>query len=93
MPVSHFNLLGGKGWTKFKDEFNEIFRGLTQLGYAIYFIGHDKEGKDDKGNITNIRPALSNATREVIAGMSDVFVRDCLLVIKSFALEARVGNF
>ena len=63
----------GKGWTKFKDEFNEIFRGLTQLGYAIYFIGHDKEGKDDKGNITNIRPALSNATREVIAGMSDVF--------------------
>ena len=22
----------GKGWTKFKDEFNEIFRGLTQLG-------------------------------------------------------------
>ena len=32
----------GKGWTKFKDEFNEIFRGLTQLGYAVFFIGHDK---------------------------------------------------
>lgn len=22
----------GKGWTKFKEEFNEVFRGLTQLG-------------------------------------------------------------
>ena len=31
----------GKGWTKFKDEFNEVFRGLTQLGYAVFFIGHE----------------------------------------------------
>lgn len=63
----------GKGWTKFKNEFNEIFRGLTQLGYAVFFIGHDKEAKDDNGNITNIRPALSNSTREVIAGMADIY--------------------
>lgn len=63
----------GKGWTKFKDEFNEIFRGLTQLGYAVFFIGHDKEAKDSDGNITNIRPSLSNSTREVIAGMADIF--------------------
>lgn len=63
----------GKGWTKFKEEFNEIFRGLTQLGYAVFFIGHDKEAKDGDGNITNIRPALSSSTREVIAGMADIF--------------------
>lgn len=63
----------GKGWTKFKDEFNEIFRGLTQLGYAVFFIGHDKEAKDDSGNITNIRPSLSNSTREIIAGMADIY--------------------
>lgn len=63
----------GKGWSKFKDEFNEIFRGLTQLGYAVFFIGHDKEAKDNNGNITNIRPALSNSTREVIAGMADIY--------------------
>lgn len=63
----------GKGWTKFKDEFNEVFRGLTQLGYAVFFIGHDKEAKDNNGNITNIRPALSNSTREVIAGMADIY--------------------
>lgn len=67
----------GKGWTKFKDEFNEIFRGLTQLGYAVFFIGHDKiDIKTDKnGNVlsTTIRPALSNSTRTVIAGMSDIY--------------------
>lgn len=63
----------GKGWTKFKDEFNDIFRSLTQMGYSVFFIGHDKEAKDNDGNITNIRPSLSNSTREIIAGMADIY--------------------
>ena len=63
----------GKGWSKFKDEFNEVFRGLTQLGYAVFFLGHDKEAKDDNGNVTNIRPALSNSTREIMGGMADIY--------------------
>lgn len=67
----------GKGWTKFKDEFNEVFRGLTQLGYAVFFIGHHKEVTlTDPATGTDkmvIRPALSNATREVIAGMADIY--------------------
>lgn len=67
----------GKGWTKFKDEFNEIFRGLTQLGYAVFFIGHHKEVTlTDIATGTEkmvIRPALSNSTREVIAGMADIY--------------------
>lgn len=66
----------GKGWTKFKDEFNEVFRGLTQLGYAVFFIGHDKEvtvkGDDGKDKII-IRPALSNSVKTVIAGMADIY--------------------
>lgn len=63
----------GKGWSKFKDEFNEVFRGLTQMGYAVFFLGHDKEAKDDNGNVTNIRPGLSNSTREIIGGMADIY--------------------
>lgn len=66
----------GKGWTKFKEEFNEIFRGLTQLGYAVFFIGHDKEvlGTDAEGKpYSIIRPALSTSTREVITGMADIY--------------------
>ncbi len=67
----------GKGWTKFKEEFNEIFRGLTQLGYAVFFIGHHKEVTlTDASTGTEkmvVRPALSNSTREVISGMADIY--------------------
>lgn len=66
----------GKGWTKFKDEFNNVFRGLTQLGYAVIFLGHDKETFEPQVDGTNkiyVRPALSNSTKTVIAGMADIF--------------------
>lgn len=66
----------GKGWTKFKDEFNEIFRGLTQMGYAVFFIGHDKPETIDNPDGTKtmkIHPSLSNSTKIVIAGMSDIY--------------------
>ena len=61
----------GKGWTFFKNEFSQVFRGLTQLGYAVFFIGHDREVLDDNGNRT-IRPALTNSTKTIIAGMADI---------------------
>jgi hypothetical protein len=66
----------GKGWTKFKEEFNEVFRGLTQLGYAVFFIGHDKPEMIDNPDGTKtqkIRPTLSNSTKTVIAGMADIY--------------------
>ena len=66
----------GKGWTAFKDEFNDVFRGLTQLGYAVFFIGHHKEQtitNDDGTEKIVIRPALSNSTRQVIEGMADIY--------------------
>lgn len=65
----------GKGWTAYKQEFNEVFRGLAQLGYAVFFIGHDKEVQIGEGNDakTIIRPALSNSTKTVIAGMADIY--------------------
>lgn len=66
----------GKGWTKFKEEFNEVFRGLTQLGYAVFFIGHEKLETIDNSDgtkTTKIRPQLSNSTKTVIAGMADIY--------------------
>ena len=66
----------GKGWTKFKEEFNEVFRGLTQLGYAVFFIGHEKleiVDNSDGTKTTKIRPQLSNSTKTVIAGMADIY--------------------
>lgn len=66
----------GKGWTKFKEEFNDVFRGLTQLGYAVFFIGHDKPETIDNPDGTKtqkIKPTLSNSTKTVIAGMADIY--------------------
>ena len=67
----------GKGWSKFKEEFNEVFRGLTQLGYAVFFIGHDKEATVTDPNTGAeriiIRPSLSNSTKDIIAGMADIY--------------------
>ena len=66
----------GKGWTKFKEEFNDVFRGLTQLGYAVFFIGHDKPetiDNPDGTKIQKIKPTLSNSTKTVIAGMADIY--------------------
>lgn len=63
----------GKGWTKFKDEFNEVFRGLTQLGYAVFFIGHDKEVINEETKTKIVRPAISNSIKTVIAGMADIY--------------------
>lgn len=66
----------GKGWTKFKEEFNDVFRGLTQLGYAVFFIGHDKEvtlQNSDGSQRMVVRPAISNSIREVVGGMADIY--------------------
>lgn len=71
--ISDLGDLGyGKGWTKFKDEFTDTFRSLTQLGYAVFFIGHDKELIDEDGNKT-IRPALSNSVKTVVSGLADIY--------------------
>lgn len=71
--ISDLGELGyGKGWTKFKDEFTDTFRSLTQLGYAVFFIGHDKEIIDEDGNKT-IRPALSNSVKTVVSGLADIY--------------------
>ena len=66
----------GKGWSKFKDEFNEVFRGLTRLGYAVFFIGHEKEQtvtRPDGTEVVAVRPNLSQSTRTIITGMADVY--------------------
>lgn len=66
----------GKGWTAFKEEFNEVIRGLTQLGYAVFFIGHHKEVTVTEPDGTErivIRPSLSNSTRTVVEGMADIY--------------------
>ena len=41
---------GTNSWTRYKKEFEEIFRGLTMMGYAVVFISHSKTGTDKDQN-------------------------------------------
>ena len=67
----------GKGWGAFNTEFSEVFRGLTQLGYAVFFIGHDKEVNitSADGNVEKvvIRPRLGGKASVIISGMADIY--------------------
>ena len=74
------------GWAKVKKEFETTFRQIAQLGYAIFFISHDKERTENLGDgteITKIGPSLSNAYNEIIRNMSD---------LEGFAHQVRLEN-
>lgn len=67
----------GKGWSAFNTEFAEVFRGLTQMGYAVFFIGHDKEVNitNNDGNVEKvvIRPRLGGKASVIVSGMADIY--------------------
>ena len=64
------------GWAKYKKEFEEVFRGLTMMGYAVVFISHSKEAtvKDQAGNEhTSIRPSIQSSALAIIENMTDLY--------------------
>lgn len=66
----------GQGWTMLKKEFEEVFRSITQLGYAVYFIAHYKEGvfkKTDGSDYSIIRPSVSDSYNNIIENMADIY--------------------
>ena len=66
----------GQGWTLLKKEFEDTFRTITQLGYAVYFIAHYKEGsfkKQDGTEYSIIRPSVSDAYNRIIENMADIY--------------------
>lgn len=66
----------GQGWTLLKKEFEEVFRSITQLGYAVYFIAHYKEGsfkKSDGSEFSIIRPSVSDTYNRIIENMADIY--------------------
>lgn len=65
----------GGGYTQTKREFDEVLRGITQLGYGLVMISHsqDKTFTDEDGNEYNkIVSTLGNQPRLVVERMSDV---------------------
>ena len=63
------------GWAKYKKEFEETFRTLTQLGYAVVFLSHVKEKtiKSEGGSeYTQIGSSMQSSALAVIENMSDI---------------------
>lgn len=66
----------GQGWNLLKKEFEEVFRTITQLGYAVYFISHAKEGvfkRQDGTEFTQIKPSVSTTYNSIIENMTDLY--------------------
>lgn len=63
------------GWAKYKKEFEDIFRTLAQLGYAVVFISHDKEKtiKPQNGaEYQQIGSSMQSSAYSIIENMSDI---------------------
>lgn len=64
------------GWSRYKKEFEEMFRSLTQMGYAVFFISHSKEKTIKAPNgteYTKITPALQTSALAIVENMVDIY--------------------
>lgn len=67
----------GGGWTQIRKELNNVFGGLTLLGYAVLFISHDTEKTFTRPNgteYTRIVPTMPEKSSRIIEDMSDIIV-------------------
>lgn len=63
----------GQGWGLLKKEFESVFRSITQMGYAVFFISHAKEGvfkRQDGTEYSTIRPSVGNTYNSIIENMA-----------------------
>lgn len=62
-------------WVKYRKEFEDVFRTLAQLGYAIVFLSHDKEKTIKPQNGTEyqqIGSSVQSTALSIIENMSDI---------------------
>ncbi len=67
---------GTNSWSKYKREFEDVFRGLTMMGYAVVFISHSKTGtdKDQNGKESGyIKPTTQSSALQIIENMTDLY--------------------
>ena len=67
---------GTNSWSKYKKEFEDVFRGLTMMGYAVVFISHSKTGndKDQTGKeFGYTKPTTQSSALQIIENMADLY--------------------
>lgn len=63
------------GWAKYKKEFEDTFRALTQLGYAVVFLSHDKEKTikpQNSNEYQQIGSSMQSSALSIIENMADI---------------------
>ena len=61
------------GWDKYKKEFEDTFRSLTMMGYAVVFISHEKRTENAKTGETSIKPSLQSSACAIVENMADIY--------------------
>ena len=66
----------GQGWTLMKKEFEDVVRTITQLGYAVFFISHDKDKefkRKDGTSYHQIIPSCPTSFNEIAKNLADIY--------------------
>ena len=66
----------GQGWSRVKRQLEDTFREVTQMGYAVLFISHDKDKtfkRQDGTEFNQIVPTLGNSYNLIIKDMVDIY--------------------
>lgn len=66
----------GQGWSRVKRQLEDTFREVTQMGYAVLFISHDKDKtfkRQDGTEYNQIVPTLGNSYNLIIKDMVDIY--------------------
>lgn len=64
------------GWSRYKKELEETFRTITQLGYALVFISHDKDKtfkRKDGTEYNQIVPTAQSSVNNIAKDMADIY--------------------
>lgn len=65
----------GAGWSMLKREFEDTFRSIAQLGYALFFISHDKDKtfkREDGTEYNQIVPTCASSCGDIVKNMVDI---------------------
>lgn len=65
------------GWSKYKKEIEDCFRTITQLGYALVCISHDKDKtfkRKDGSEYNQIIPTAQSSINNIVRDMADLYL-------------------
>lgn len=66
----------GQGWNLMKREFSETVRAMTSLGYAVFFISHDKDKEFTRKDGTKYNqtvPSCANTFNNIAKDLADIY--------------------